>query len=245
MISRLGENGITVLFTQQDVVPLDSSQRQQPESQTPASPCSPSAQHSGAEFEDAASDAASSPDEGADAPTPQAQPLRVRLSSVTLLRFLRARAFQFAAAAKVLEKHVLWRAKVRPEAITSGEIRVPIESGAWTFLGKSKHKRPVLLINAGLWKPEEYPIETYVKFVSFFLTDVERQIDEVHISSYVKRESYALNSAKGSHVRDVQRKPCCVCNFLGRNAFHLKFHLESKLQPGRARGEAAASVFPS
>ena len=102
-----------------------------------------------------------------------------KITPTTLLRFLRARTFNFAQAAKLLEKNLLWRGTVQPNNITPEDIATPLESGVWTFLGLSKHNRPVLLINAGMWKPEHYGIETYVKFVAFFLNQAERQIEDL------------------------------------------------------------------
>lgn len=85
------------------------------------------------------------------------------LDDVTLLRFLRARDHDLDKAQKMLENHLLWREKVRPDEIRGEvcgkgcpeEMKLAVRSGVWTFLGMSRKNLPVILTNVGFWQPEQ------------------------------------------------------------------------------------------
>ena len=100
-----------------------------------------------------------------------------------VLRFLRARDFDKEKTASLLKDHVEWMEKIKPLGISLQDVEAmeggkkAMESGCWRYLGDSDDGSPILEIRTGLWNPHEYDIDTYEKYVAWFVTWAERVME--------------------------------------------------------------------
>ena len=86
-----------------------------------------------------------------------------------LQRYLTARDSNIQEAATLGLRAEEWRWKWKPTTITPDDISTSLPSGCWRFAGFSKDKRPIVLIDAGLWRPGDYSLEEYIRYVSWFI----------------------------------------------------------------------------
>ena len=98
---------------------------------------------------------------------------RFRLDDRTFLRFLRARNFNFKQAKSMLDEHLTFRWKWKPEAISllkDVELRKLFErdGGFWRFAGFSRNGSPIQYIDIGRYKPEYFPsVESYTRLIVY------------------------------------------------------------------------------
>jgi hypothetical protein len=98
---------------------------------------------------------------------------RFKLDDMTYLRFLRARDFNVKNSKAMLQDHLNFRAKWKPESISllqDLKLREIVErdGGYWRFAGFSKSGCPIQLVNIGKYKPEYFPdVETYTRVIIY------------------------------------------------------------------------------
>ena len=91
------------------------------------------------------------------------------LDDAAVDRYLVARNQDVAAAVAMARESEEWHMKVNPASITPSMIPKALPSGCWRFAGKATDGRPILLIQAGLWRPSDYSVEEYVDYVAFMM----------------------------------------------------------------------------
>jgi hypothetical protein len=92
-----------------------------------------------------------------------------------LLRFLRARDFDVAQANAMLDEACKWRAAVKPAEIAPSMIARALQPSAWQIIGHARCGTPVLMSNAGVWRPSILEnIDEYTRFVAYFCAIIEK-----------------------------------------------------------------------
>ena len=91
------------------------------------------------------------------------------------VRFLRARDLDVKKATAMLAKHLVWRQEWKPEGITTDQLRNSLPSGCWRFAGFAKQGQPVMSVRTELWNPQDYDLTEYIRYLSWFLLQSERQ----------------------------------------------------------------------
>jgi hypothetical protein len=71
---------------------------------------------------------------------------------------------QLEATKSMLQNHLEWRAKIKPEEVLAAGLAV--RSGCWRYLGLGRQGSPVLWCNVGRWNPHEYDIDIYQRLVA-------------------------------------------------------------------------------
>lgn len=89
-----------------------------------------------------------------------------------LLRFLRARDFDYRKSLDLALGACEWRASVKPEQVVPEMLPNALPSKLWRFAGYAKSGMPILLIDAANWVPSSYyGVDEYVRYVAY-ITEV-------------------------------------------------------------------------
>mmetsp|Transcript_37095 Transcript_37095/g.75277 ORF Transcript_37095/g.75277 Transcript_37095/m.75277 type:complete len:369 (-) Transcript_37095:124-1230(-) len=104
-------------------------------------------------------------------------------------RYLEARQWEVDAAVEMAKEAETWRLLVRPKEITPSDISRSLPSGCWRFVGKALNGRPILLIRACLWRPSNYTVDEYVRYVAYMTEGNLARISSPPQSSPYKRPS--------------------------------------------------------
>lgn len=99
-----------------------------------------------------------------------------RFSSDVILRFLRANDLNVQKSVESLKRHAAWRDKWQPDSILISHLQSAMDSGTWRFLGLGHDGSPVIWVQVGLWNPHEYPVDMYIRYISFFMAAAERMM---------------------------------------------------------------------
>ena len=91
------------------------------------------------------------------------------MSNSDCRRFLCARDGRLDAAVEMARAALDWRLRVRPGHITPEDIPISLPQGCWRFAGWARDGRPIMLIRAELWRPNEYTCDEYNKYVGYMM----------------------------------------------------------------------------
>ena len=92
------------------------------------------------------------------------------LGTSDLLRLLRARDFDVAKSAALLDSNQTFRAKYCPEKITAADVDNALKQGCWRMAGWSRGGQPIVLIRAALWRPQLYKdVDEYISLICYFM----------------------------------------------------------------------------
>lgn len=99
------------------------------------------------------------------------------LPSGKILRFLRARRLDEDKFKDMLRNHVTWTDKVKPYNLLLDDInKSAVDSGCWRYLGDSDEGCPIMEVRLALWRPDQYSLEEYERYVAFFCSMSERMM---------------------------------------------------------------------
>ena len=107
--------------------------------------------------------------------SPEARHRANQIDHDAVLRYLNARDDDVKAAVSLGVYVEEWRHAVKPELVTPADISSALPSGCWRFAGQAHDGRPIILIQVGLWRPSEYSVDEFVRYVAYM---VERNLTE-------------------------------------------------------------------
>ena len=135
-----------------------------------------------------AAETSSSADDGDEAQAAATATIRAcaAVSDGMLLRMLRARKLDVAAARALLQDDMAWRLSEKPEAATQADIPNALPGGCWRLLGLTRGAEeetadvsselsslstqfPIIWIRVGLWNPGDYGVPEYLKLIEYFV----------------------------------------------------------------------------
>jgi len=93
-------------------------------------------------------------------------------------RYLTARNDDMRQALDLAKTAEEWRADIQPWTITPADIPVAIRSGCWRFAGFALDGRPILLVKVSLWRPRDYTLDEYVRYIAYMQ---ENNIARIHV----------------------------------------------------------------
>ena len=97
-----------------------------------------------------------------------------------VLRFLRARTLDVKATHQLLTNHLIWENKWKPNAIALTDVDTKaMDSGCWRYLGRSEEGVPTVWVQVAKWNPHEYDKDSYEIYLSYFTSNLERQMTQV------------------------------------------------------------------
>jgi len=101
------------------------------------------------------------------------------INDETLLRFLRARKFDFEKSVKMLVHHLTWRDKFAPSQLTPNDISAVLGSGLARFGPYSKSGLPVVIVKVEYFEPSIFEdMDTFTKYVAFFFERCVRRLPD-------------------------------------------------------------------
>ena len=95
-----------------------------------------------------------------------------------LLRIIVARKFVIDQSLKLLMEQIYWRTKWQPTEIKSNQVKLPLESGAWRLCGFTRNGTPLCNYKLNYWRPDDYDIEMFTRYVAFMLELITSQFTD-------------------------------------------------------------------
>ena len=92
------------------------------------------------------------------------------ITDAQLDRYLRARKQNVPAAIEMGMKAEEWQRQWKPKEISPAEISKALPSGCWRFGGFTDDSRPILIIDAGLWRPKDYTVNEYISKYKYYFS---------------------------------------------------------------------------